>query len=372
MKKINRFLQGTLAALTALIMVGCHYNENPARTSLNIDTSVLVLDLGQSVTRKASSKASGAVFTYQSSNPYVASVDANGTVCAVSEGECVITVSMPEDKDDWYAAASAQFRVIVDDFISAVPAVAKGPHSTNIYPTLPPELMDDTSASTDAKDPDPRPTPQPTPSTETSISGYTPYIPVPKLPDLVGNPYDLQIDYDHVAIGQVICLDDGNIARNYDADKVPSGSVKVAMIAYLKTISDYCANGFAIALNHKNEQDWETARMAWATLTVPIFTNAGWTLPSTEAIYRMCIATGGMKSMQLPETMTSDQYGLGDAKLIELLKAAGIDDTTGEIWTITNAGSDREKWVYLMGGKYNALHKRLCTRKIRSLGVLRF
>ena len=349
MKKINRFLLGSLTALMALIMVGCHYNENPMRTSLNIDTSVLVLDLGQSVTRKASSKASGAVFTYTSSNPGVAGVTEDGTVYAISKGQCIITVSMAEDKEDWYAAAKVQYKVIVDDFISQVPESAKGPAPT--------------------------PVPDPNGNTEDASKPYEPYIPLPPMPTPTVTPveYLLDIDYDNVSIGQVICLDDGNIARNYDVDKVPSGSIKVAMIAYLGTIDGYCANGLAISLNHKSEMRVDEARIAWARQTVPVFSNAGWELPNTTAYYKMFIACGGKSNQYRTEDDLQSRddpwIRVDDAGFIEKLTAAGVDQIDLNLnWTETYIGMNRA-YTYMMSNYFYGVS---AISKQRSLGVLIF
>ena len=48
MVKFKNFLWGTLAMLTALLMVGCDEKDNPVSTSLRMDTSTLVLSVGQS------------------------------------------------------------------------------------------------------------------------------------------------------------------------------------------------------------------------------------------------------------------------------------------------------------------------------------
>ena len=47
MERVRHLFYGALAMLSALLIVACSSSENPTRTSLNIDTSVLVLDLGQ-------------------------------------------------------------------------------------------------------------------------------------------------------------------------------------------------------------------------------------------------------------------------------------------------------------------------------------
>ena len=99
--------------LTALMVVGCHVNEDPVRQSLNIDTSDLSLIIGESATRQASSDAASAHMTYTSSKPYVALVDPNGKVTAMSEGEAIIHVHMDETRKDWYAPADCEYKVIV-------------------------------------------------------------------------------------------------------------------------------------------------------------------------------------------------------------------------------------------------------------------
>lgn len=347
MERVRHLFYGALAMLSALLIVACSSSENPTRTSLNIDTSVLVLDLGQHVTRRASSKASGAVITYTSSNPDVAEVDANGTVYAEGEGECIITVSMAEDKADWYGAAKVQYKVIVDDFVNIVPESAKGPTPTPV--------------------PDPSPTPTP-----------TPYIPVPEITPPVAVPYLLDIDYSKVAIGQVICLDDDNIARNYDADKVTSRpeSDKVAMIAYLGTIAGYCSNGLAISFKQKEGLTWNEARKAWGVDHVPVFINAGWSLPTTDAIWKMTIACGDdnkyLTLSQMVDLEYQDKRIICNAdKMNDLLDAIGGFDylINGSYWTINSKGSDI--WAY----NAQALSNFWSTPSIKtrnSRGVLRF
>ena len=105
-----------LAMLAVLLLTGCywnHWNDNPVRTSLEIESTDLVLSVGESVTRSATTESRDYEFTYTSSNPAVATVDQNGKVTAMSEGTAIITVSMPETLKGWYAAASRQYKVIV-------------------------------------------------------------------------------------------------------------------------------------------------------------------------------------------------------------------------------------------------------------------
>ena len=115
MKIVNRLLSGTLAMLTALIIVGCHWNEAPVRVSLIVDTSDLVMSIGESVTRTATSESKVFHMTYATSNPSVATVDQNGKVTAITEGEATITIKMDETREGWYAASSKEYKVIVNN-----------------------------------------------------------------------------------------------------------------------------------------------------------------------------------------------------------------------------------------------------------------
>ena len=115
MKIVNRLLSGTLAMLTVLIIVGCHWNEAPVRVSLIVDTSDLVMSIGESVTRTATSESRVYHMTYATSNPSVATVDQNGKVTAITEGEATITIKMDETREGWYAASSKEYKVIVNN-----------------------------------------------------------------------------------------------------------------------------------------------------------------------------------------------------------------------------------------------------------------
>ena len=74
MIKLKQLHLGMLAVLTAMMMTGCHWNEDPVRQSLNVETSDLVLTVGQSVSRPASSESKVSNFVYTSSKPSVALV----------------------------------------------------------------------------------------------------------------------------------------------------------------------------------------------------------------------------------------------------------------------------------------------------------
>ena len=112
---MKHLLSKTVAVLTVLLLTGCQWNDNPVRTSLIIDTSDMILSVGESATRTATSEARTYEVTYTSSNPSVATVDQNGKVTAMSVGETIIKVYMPETLESWYAATSAEYKVIVKD-----------------------------------------------------------------------------------------------------------------------------------------------------------------------------------------------------------------------------------------------------------------
>ena len=114
MMKVKNLLSGMLAVLAVLLLTGCQWNENPVRTSLDILQTDLTLQVGESATRAASTESKDYEFIYTSSNPAVAIVDQSGKVTAMSEGTATITVTMPETKIGWYAAATRQYKVIVN------------------------------------------------------------------------------------------------------------------------------------------------------------------------------------------------------------------------------------------------------------------
>ena len=109
------FFSRVLVALAVLMLTGCDFQDNPVRTSLEIDMSDLVMNVGQSVTRSAYTRAYDHVFIYSSSNPSVATVNQNGTVTALAPGSAIITVYMPETRVAWFAAASRDYNVFVNN-----------------------------------------------------------------------------------------------------------------------------------------------------------------------------------------------------------------------------------------------------------------
>ena len=114
MMKVKHLFSGMLAMLAVLLLTGCQVNDNPVRTSLEVDTSTLTLAVGESATRTATTEAKyDYKITYSSSNPAVATVDQNGKVTGVTEGEAVITVHMDETRESWYAAKTLAYNVVV-------------------------------------------------------------------------------------------------------------------------------------------------------------------------------------------------------------------------------------------------------------------
>lgn len=113
MKNLRNLFSGMLAVLAVLLLTGCYVNDNPVRTSLDVDTSTLTLSVGESAVRMAFSKAEDAAITYTSSKPAVAMVDQFGKVTAMSEGSATITIEMAETKKSWYAAKTITYEVVV-------------------------------------------------------------------------------------------------------------------------------------------------------------------------------------------------------------------------------------------------------------------
>ena len=114
MMKVKHLFSGMLAMLAVLLLTGCQVNDNPVRTSLEVDTSTLTLAVGESATRTATTEAKESYkITYSSSKPAVATVDQNGKVTGVTEGEAVITIHMDETRESWYAAKTLTYNVVV-------------------------------------------------------------------------------------------------------------------------------------------------------------------------------------------------------------------------------------------------------------------
>lgn len=107
--------------LAVLLLMGCSETDNPVRTRLNVNTSDLVLSIGQSVIRTGSSNASDAVITYTSSKPAVATVDNNGMVKALSEGETIITISTGDNSKSYKVIVNKVSAVALKDVDKSTP-----------------------------------------------------------------------------------------------------------------------------------------------------------------------------------------------------------------------------------------------------------
>ena len=81
--------------LTLFLCNSCEYEEHPAWTTPELNTSDIVLQIGQTAVRQGVSKIPGKALEYTSSNPSVATVDQNGLITALNVGETTITVNMP-------------------------------------------------------------------------------------------------------------------------------------------------------------------------------------------------------------------------------------------------------------------------------------
>jgi uncharacterized protein YjdB len=100
MKKLIPFLLILCLLLTACTQKGNNTestgNSESAAKLLTLYPAYLQVPLGQHVTLEAKA-AGGKAVTWSSSNPSVASVDENGRITPVSEGETIITVALADD-----------------------------------------------------------------------------------------------------------------------------------------------------------------------------------------------------------------------------------------------------------------------------------
>jgi len=98
MKKnfIFRLLQASLMCCLAVLFTACDEvfgsEDNPIPAYLSMDTSNVTLKVGESKTRTAIA-VSTAIVEYSSSDPAIATVDANGTVTGVADGTATITAT---------------------------------------------------------------------------------------------------------------------------------------------------------------------------------------------------------------------------------------------------------------------------------------
>jgi len=93
-------MQQKLFPVLVLLLVlfldnSCSQSDHPAWTTPELNTSDIVLQIGQTAVRQGVSKIPGKALEYSSSNPSVATVDQNGLITALNVGETTITVNMP-------------------------------------------------------------------------------------------------------------------------------------------------------------------------------------------------------------------------------------------------------------------------------------
>ena len=113
---LSKVYQTALMCCLAVILTGCDELlsalDNPIQTTLSMTTTDVKLTVGDTYQRQATT-VSPATIVYTSSDATVATVDANGVVEAIAEGEATITASVAEV--DYWTAASASYKVIVSD-----------------------------------------------------------------------------------------------------------------------------------------------------------------------------------------------------------------------------------------------------------------
>lgn len=93
---LSKLFQASLMCCLAVILTGCDdmfgSEDNPIPAYLSMDTSDVTLKVGKTKTRTAIA-VSTAIVEYSSSDPAIATVDANGTVTGVAEGTATITAT---------------------------------------------------------------------------------------------------------------------------------------------------------------------------------------------------------------------------------------------------------------------------------------
>ena len=93
---LSKLFQASLMCCLAVILTGCDdmfgSEDNPIPAYLSMDTSDVTLKVGKTQTRTAIA-VSTAIVEYSSSDPAIATVDANGTVTGVAEGTATITAT---------------------------------------------------------------------------------------------------------------------------------------------------------------------------------------------------------------------------------------------------------------------------------------
>ncbi len=134
---LSKLFQASLMCCLAVLFTACDEvfgsEDNPIPAYLSMDTSNVTLKVGESKPRTAIA-VSTAIVEYSSSDPAIATVDANGTVTGVAEGTATITATATG-----YSSASGK-KMFVEEkksykvTVEGVPAPAPAP-STPIVVT---------------------------------------------------------------------------------------------------------------------------------------------------------------------------------------------------------------------------------------------
>ncbi|MBR1411201.1 MAG: Ig-like domain-containing protein [Prevotella sp.] len=97
--------------------------DNPVGAYLEVNTEAVVLNPDEATVRKATT-ISTATVVYESSNPEVATVDENGKITGVAEGDAVISVVVPAN--EVYLAGNAKINVHVNQVLAKAKATDIG------------------------------------------------------------------------------------------------------------------------------------------------------------------------------------------------------------------------------------------------------
>ena len=131
------------------VYASCHISVSYPEITLSLSKESLEMNVGdeQTLTATIIPDNTGLTPTWTSSNTSVATVDTNGKVKAVSEGECDITATVLDKKATCHVAVVGGTITITLDMASAIIA----PNSIlTIYPTCTPDIeMDFTVSSSD-------------------------------------------------------------------------------------------------------------------------------------------------------------------------------------------------------------------------------
>ena len=148
MKQISKLLAVLVLVAVASIFASCSKFleawDNPITHYLRIDTSVLNVKVGETVTRKPSYQSTKVTVIYASGDPSIATVDDKGAVTGVKEGTAIITVT-PRGINDYY-----NNQIFYDEMVAYTVVVS--PADPVVEPTPPPATDDDDGDDDDDDD----------------------------------------------------------------------------------------------------------------------------------------------------------------------------------------------------------------------------